>query len=327
MAIVAGLSRRWPFGRHDEPRLGNLQGWRAAALGQTKCSTRSPYDDAMPFDPAVIKQVIEETGPRCAAPFCRRALKGPGAAPYTDGGPSASLGEGAHIAGAQPGTARYRDLAQDDPSRHWPINCIWLCRNCHRLVDRCEMVFTSATLHQWKRGSSHSWSLETTMGPGRYVVNDAQPYETRNRAVLFFERHRNLAAPALGLLRSMAVGRPAVPVPRELEEGVVRTEALIAPFGPDRDDYIYESSIRARQQGMVELALGLKNTAPFHYSRVGEQTIDLRFHTDENGERAFSEIAAQILVAHYLLWADFMVVVDNVQTLAASGYYPVFGSV
>lgn len=60
------------------------------------------------------------------------------------------LGEAAHIRGAKPNSARY-DPSMSDVTRAEITNGIWLCCNCHTLVDRDEVRFDADLLFAWRK--------------------------------------------------------------------------------------------------------------------------------------------------------------------------------
>jgi hypothetical protein len=61
-----------------------------------------------------------------------------------------TIGEAAHIMGAQPGSARY-DSAMSDVTRAAITNGIWLCRNCHGQIDRDATKYPVELLFAWRK--------------------------------------------------------------------------------------------------------------------------------------------------------------------------------
>ena len=82
---------------------------------------------------------------RCSNPDCDKPTVGPNSDPLL----SVSIGEVAHIYGAQPGSARFRD-EMVDAERSSPMNAIWLCRDCHGHIDRDLGRFPAELLFRWK---------------------------------------------------------------------------------------------------------------------------------------------------------------------------------
>lgn len=70
--------------------------------------------------------------------------------PNSDPEKSTSLGEAAHIFGARPKSKRF-DLTLSDSERAQITNGIWLCRNCHKLIDTDESQFSSDLLFLWRK--------------------------------------------------------------------------------------------------------------------------------------------------------------------------------
>ncbi len=69
--------------------------------------------------------------------------------PNTEPSKATNVGEAAHIFGAKSGSARYRAVMTDS-ERSVITNAIWLCRDCHALIDRDERRYPAELLIQWK---------------------------------------------------------------------------------------------------------------------------------------------------------------------------------
>ncbi|MFA6965363.1 hypothetical protein [Bosea sp. (in: a-proteobacteria)] len=103
---------------------------------------RNPSD----FARATVDVVAKRAGYICANPDCGISTVGPSKAERS----SLILGEAAHIFGAKPGSARYRaDMAASD--RADITNALWICRNCHKKIDRDGNYYTPELLYLWKR--------------------------------------------------------------------------------------------------------------------------------------------------------------------------------
>lgn len=59
------------------------------------------------------------------------------------------LGEAAHIFGANSGSARF-DPSMSENSRGAITNGIWLCANCHTMVDKDVQAYSAALLFRWR---------------------------------------------------------------------------------------------------------------------------------------------------------------------------------
>ena len=113
------------------------------------------------------------TGGRCALPSCNRPLA---CEDEHDG--QVLVGEAAHIAGERPGSPRY-DPAMTPEERNAPGNLIYLCRNCHRLIDRSWHDYPTNRLHAFKRHREQSvWRGRTAAMPriGLAELNEAARY-------------------------------------------------------------------------------------------------------------------------------------------------------
>lgn len=98
--------------------------------------------------------VAARAGFRCSNPQCRKPTSGPAAEPSR----SVSIGVAAHITAASLGGRRY-DPALSDAERSSIRNAIWLCADCHRLVDSDPQRFTASLLREWK-ASAERLALE-----------------------------------------------------------------------------------------------------------------------------------------------------------------------
>ena len=100
------------------------------------------------FSPDVKELLAFRASLICSNPDCNTLTVGP-----IDGqGPLATkLGEAAHICGAKKGSARY-DEAMDDAERAHFDNAIWLCANCHTMIDKNKGGgFPIELLKSWKQ--------------------------------------------------------------------------------------------------------------------------------------------------------------------------------
>jgi hypothetical protein len=83
-----------------------------------------------------------KAGMECSFPGCRQRTAGPsreGERKYTN------LGVAAHIYGAAPGSARYRDDMSNEERRHIS-NAIWLCQTDAKKIDDDEVTYTPEIL-------------------------------------------------------------------------------------------------------------------------------------------------------------------------------------
>jgi hypothetical protein len=98
------------------------------------------------FTQAVVATLAKRAANRCSNPDCRAITSGPAESPTA----SVNVGQAAHIYGANLGSARYKDdMASAD--RGAITNAIWLCGNCHKLVDDDEQRFPAGLLFEWQR--------------------------------------------------------------------------------------------------------------------------------------------------------------------------------
>lgn len=117
------------------------------------------------------------TGGRCTLPACNRPL-----APEEEHGGPVLLGEAAHITGERPGSARY-DAAMTPEERDSPENLIYLCPDCHRLVDRSPRDYPATRLHAYKQ------ARERTARQDRAAVMSSIGAAELSEAARYFEAH------------------------------------------------------------------------------------------------------------------------------------------
>ena len=93
-----------------------------------------------------IKRVLcERVGGRCSNPKCRRETLGP----HKKADKRLSIGQAAHIYAASPEGARY-DPRMTNEERASINNGIWLCSDCHTLIDQNSEEYPAEELKKWK---------------------------------------------------------------------------------------------------------------------------------------------------------------------------------
>ncbi|WP_266168887.1 hypothetical protein [Dyella subtropica] len=97
------------------------------------------------FDRTVIGDLRKRAGERCSNPACRAATSGP----QLDSRKSVTIGVAAHIHAAAQGGPRFH-AHMSAKERRGINNAIWLCQNCHKLVDNDAQRYTAEALIQWK---------------------------------------------------------------------------------------------------------------------------------------------------------------------------------
>ena len=123
------------------------------------------------FKQAVITTLGKRAGYICSNPDCRVRTVGPADAPMS----TVNVGEAAHIYGANHGSARYKaDMVSSDRSAI--SNAIWLCGNCHKLIDDDEMRFPAGLLFEWQ----HEHRRVIAEGVGKAGADLRRRYEDRH---------------------------------------------------------------------------------------------------------------------------------------------------
>ena len=97
------------------------------------------------FNKSTIDTIARRAAFLCSNPDCRIHTVGPNTAVEK----STLIGEAAHIFGARPKSKRFLD-SMNDAARADITNAIWLCRNCHKLIDTDAFKYTSELLFAWR---------------------------------------------------------------------------------------------------------------------------------------------------------------------------------
>ncbi|MFL6846648.1 MAG: hypothetical protein ACJ8ER_17415 [Allosphingosinicella sp.] len=98
------------------------------------------------FQQGVVITLAKRSANRCANPDCGAITSGP----TEDPSRSMNVGEAAHIYGAQAGAARY-DPSMEAADRARITNAIWLCGNCHKMIDDDPNQYPAGLLFEWQR--------------------------------------------------------------------------------------------------------------------------------------------------------------------------------
>lgn len=97
------------------------------------------------FSKKTVDTVAKRAGYRCSNPDCGVATVGPNLSVDK----ATVIGEAAHISGARLGSPRY-DESKTDTARSTITNSIWLCRNCHKMIDSDADRYSAELLYIWR---------------------------------------------------------------------------------------------------------------------------------------------------------------------------------
>lgn len=123
------------------------------------------------FKQVVILTLAKRSANQCANPDCGALTSGPSDDPNA----SVNVGEAAHIYGANPGSARYEpDMSSADRSSI--TNAIWLCGNCHKLIDDDPERHPAGLLFEWQR--AHEQTIAERVGKASARIR--KKYEDRH---------------------------------------------------------------------------------------------------------------------------------------------------
>lgn len=122
------------------------------------------------FKQSVIVTLAKRAANRCSNPNCGAITSGPTEEPNG----SVNVGEAAHIYGANPGSARY-DPDMTSADRSAITNAIWLCSNCHKLVDDDPIKYPVGLLFEWQKEHERRMAEQV----GKVAAEIRQRYEKR----------------------------------------------------------------------------------------------------------------------------------------------------
>lgn len=123
------------------------------------------------FKQSVVITLAKRAGWHCSNPECGAITTGPAEEPDH----SVNVGEAAHIYGANPGSARY-DVGMASADRGAISNAIWLCGNCHKIVDDDPQRYPAGLLFEWQR----EHEKRTSEKIGKVATDIRQRYERRH---------------------------------------------------------------------------------------------------------------------------------------------------
>lgn len=197
------------------------------------------------FTKKTVRLLADRAGQSCSNPSCRRPTIGPSLDPSS----TIVTGKGSHITAAAAGGARY-DPSLSPQERRSPDNGIWLCGDCAGLIDRDEIRFPVALMHDWKQQAEHSASL-AQRSPSRYrAIVDA---ELRLHASVEERVALRALREELGCQLRTDVSVPTGEGWVNLEAAAVRGEALVAVV-------LYENTGKGIPYFQVEYVIELFST-------------------------------------------------------------------
>ena len=133
------------------------------------------------FPRNVVEVVAKRAANICSNPDCRAVTSGPS----DDSSKALVIGEAAHIFGAKPTSSRFKQ-AMTNAERADTTNAIWLCRNCHKLVDGDPLRHPAEALFEWR--SQHEREVTGRLGkPSELILQkiiDEQLSEFRSASRL-----------------------------------------------------------------------------------------------------------------------------------------------
>lgn len=127
----------------------------------------------MSAKPATKIILAKRSGNRCAMPGCHAAL-----VQDSEAGSPLNIGEAAHISGDRPGSARY-DPEMTDQQRGHVDNLLYVCRNCHGVIDQDVESYSIERLRRIKE--EHEAKVQAAMDTEFATVGFAELREVVER--------------------------------------------------------------------------------------------------------------------------------------------------
>lgn len=134
------------------------------------------------FSKKTVDTLAKRAAFKCSNPDCRVSTVGPN----SDEKKSTVIGEAAHIYGARQNSKRYNSN-MSDAARAEITNSIWLCRNCHKLIDTDEQKYTSNILFAWRE--QHEEYIQSELGS----VTDRIQLEEQTAELSLFQNYPPVA--------------------------------------------------------------------------------------------------------------------------------------
>ena len=129
------------------------------------------------FNKATIEVLAKRASYRCSNPDCRVSTVGPNEDPNK----ATIIGEAAHIFGAREKAKRY--VLMTDSARASITNGIWLCRNCHKMIDSDDQRYSTDLLFNWRE--KHEVYVQSALGNKTDRIN----LEQQNELLIQFESY------------------------------------------------------------------------------------------------------------------------------------------
>ena len=122
------------------------------------------------FSTSVINILARRAGGKCS--MCKRTTFGPNDDPHK----AICIGQAAHIAAAAPDGPRYNPTMTVE-ERTSAVNGMWLCSNCHLIIDRNPAEYPIEKLNAIKREAEDEAKKEMDgSGTSQKVHDNTQPY-------------------------------------------------------------------------------------------------------------------------------------------------------
>lgn len=186
------------------------------------------------------KIVYGRSGDRCAVPDCRKLL----VLDRTDSGdPEALVAKLAHIAGLNPGSARY-DAAMSNEARNSADNLVIVCPSCHDKIDAQPLEYTAERLRRIKK--DHEAWVDDTLGENMNDLTFPELHEVISRMIAVGAEAGGPSAiePALPLRKKIARNGLSSWTESMISAGLARV-ALVADCINESDDDTLAGRLKA----------------------------------------------------------------------------------
>jgi hypothetical protein len=123
------------------------------------------------FTRRIVDTIFRRAGGICSNPDCSALTSGPA----EDISKAVVVGEAAHIYGARAGSARFNpEMSTEEKSDI--TNAIWLCRNCHKVIDSDARRYSADLLFRWRH--AHEKAITKRLGKASDIL-EAEVLDSR----------------------------------------------------------------------------------------------------------------------------------------------------
>lgn len=242
------------------------------------------------FSKSVRKKLMDSVGDLCSVPHCRvRTAKFD-----VRTGKKVDIGEAAHIKGAR--GPRF-DSNQADVDRHDFGNGIWLCRNCHRLVDQNTALYPVELLVSWKLKAMEDYGYELGRPAFSYAGLDLRDELKRAKSFL---NHQILIIASFREMIFYKGGSAGYIIPDEIVPRIfhIARGNVAYSWNNDNEYWCFFPDFHRRQVELIRLLKIISGYPQLSASNINDRVVDTK-HQEVDGEIVFLDSLASAIYLYY----------------------------